>query len=61
MNLIENFWNAIKRKVTALYPKPQNDLKNILRHVWVNEITPDYCKTLVRSRRTRINAVLKNH
>jgi len=60
LNVIENCWNVMKRKVAAHHPTSETDLKNILRHVWVNEITPDFCKTLVRSMPSRMEAVLLN-
>jgi DDE superfamily endonuclease len=60
LNVIENCWNVMKAKVAAHHPTSETDLKNILRQVWVNEISPDYCKTLVRSMPSRIQAVLKN-
>jgi transposase len=60
LNVIENCWNIMKRKVAAHHPTSEKDLKEILKQVWLREITPDYCKTLVRSMPERIQAVLKN-
>lgn len=60
LNVIENCWNLMKKKVAAHHPTSEDDLRQILREVWVREITPDYCKTLVRSMPDRIKAVLAN-
>jgi len=60
LNVIETCWNLMKRKVSAHSPTSENDLKTILRQVWVNEISQEYCKTLIRSMPSRIQAVLKN-
>jgi hypothetical protein len=60
LNVIENCWNVMKRRVAAHCPTSEVDLKRILKEVWVKEITPDYCKTLVRSMPERIQAVIRN-
>jgi transposase len=60
LNVIENCWNIMKKKVAAHHPTSEVDLKKILRKVWATEITADYCKTLVRSMPRRIDAVLRN-
>ena len=60
LNVIENCWNMMKKKVAAYHPTSETDLKNVLRRVWITEITADYCKTLVQSMPNRIQAVLKN-
>lgn len=60
LNVIENCWNLMKRRVAEQRPKSEEDLKCILKRVWVNEIMPDYCKCLVRSMPDRPKAVLKN-
>jgi len=61
LNVIENCWNNMKKKVAAHRPVSEKDLKDILRHVWVTEISLEYCKTLVHSMPSRIKAVIKNH
>jgi transposase len=60
LNVIENCWNQMKRKVAAHCPTSEGDLRRILKEVWVKEITEDYCKTLVRSMPGRIQAVIRN-
>ena len=60
LNVIENCWNLMKQKVAAHHPTSEADLRNVLKQVWTKEITPDYCKTLIRSMPSRIDAVLKN-
>jgi len=51
----------MKQKVTAHQPTSELDLRKVLKQVWTTEITPDYCKNLVRSMPKRIDAVLKNN
>jgi len=60
LNVIENCWNLMKRKVAAHRPTSLEDLIRVLKQVWVIEITPEYCLTLVHSMPSRICAVLKN-
>jgi hypothetical protein len=60
LNVIENCWNIMKKKVAAHRPTSENDLKDVIKHVWATEITSEYCKTLVHSMPSRINVVLKN-
>ena len=60
LNVIENCWLSMKQKVAAHKPTSENHLADILRHVWVNEISPEYCKKLVESMPSRIRAVLEN-
>ena len=60
LNPIENCWNLMKRKVAAHHPSSETDLNKILKQVWINEITPDYCQKLVHSMPLHIAAVLKN-
>lgn len=60
LNVIENCWELMKKKVAAHRPTSEEDLKKILKTVWVTEITPSYCKTLVHSMPARIHAVIQN-
>jgi len=59
-NVIENCWNIMMKIVAAHHPTSEVHLKLVLRQVWTTEISPDYCKTLVRSMPSCIAAVLKN-
>jgi len=60
LNVIENCWNIMKKKVAAHQPTSEVQLRNVLKQVWTTEISPSYCKALVRSMPSRIEAVLKN-
>jgi hypothetical protein len=60
LNVIENCWQLMKNKVAAHRPTSENDLKDVLKRVWVTEVTPEYCRSLVHSMPDRIKAVLRN-
>ena len=52
LNIIENCWDVMKRKVAQHRPKSAADLREKLQLVWSTEITAQYCAQLA--------AVLKN-
>lgn len=60
LNVIENCWNVMKRKVAEHHPTSEADLKKVLKQVWTTEISPGYCKALVHSMPARIRQVLNN-
>ena len=60
LNVIENCWSIMKTKVSLHRPSSEKDLLHILKTVWVTEISPEYCRKLVRSMPYRIQAVLDN-
>lgn len=60
LNVIENCWSVMKSKVNLHCPSSESDLLRILKSVWTTEISPDYCRRLVRSMPSRIQAVLDN-
>lgn len=60
LNVIENCWVMLKRKVAALNPTSLDDLKEKIKLVWTQHITQDYCERLVQSMPRRIAAVLAN-
>ena len=60
LNVIENCWHMLKRKVASYNPSSTKELKEKILKVWSQEITQDYCKKLVESMPSRIKAVLKN-
>jgi hypothetical protein len=60
LNVIENVWTIMKRRVAAHKPTSEAQLKAIIKEVWVREISPDYCKSLVRSMPDRIMSVIRN-
>ena len=58
LNPIEHCWVVVKRKVSDLKPTSYNDLVEKIKQVWCQQITDDFCKTLVESMPDRIRAVL---
>lgn len=58
LNVIENCWMMLKKKVADLNPTSLQDLEKKLNIVWTQHITPDYCAGLVKSMPLRIKAVL---
>jgi hypothetical protein len=60
LNPIENLWTIMKQKVTEQQPTSAESLINAIKRVWTNEITAEYCATLVSSMPARIKAVLEN-
>lgn len=61
LNVIENLWSDMKKKVASHFPQSRDDLIDILKNVWTREMTPEYCKTLAHSMPDRIKAVIKNN
>lgn len=60
LNIIENVWLVMKMKIAAHNPTSEEDLINWIKRVWVQEITPDFCKKLARSMPERIQTVIQN-
>jgi len=60
LNVIENVWHLLKRKVADKNPTSAGDLRKKIIRVWTTEITPEYCKTLVHCMPKRIMTMLKN-
>lgn len=58
LNPIENCWALLKRKVMMLKPTSAADLVCKVKKVWQEEITVDYCSSLIDSMPSRILAVL---
>lgn len=58
LNVIENAWLTLKKKVAELKPTSRSDLIDKMKTVWVKEITADYCLQLFDSMPRRIAAVL---
>lgn len=58
MNPIENMWQLMKRKVEAKHPSSIDQLKTIVKQVWVSEITPEYCQKLSESLPQRLAQVI---
>ena len=59
LNPIENCWVVLKKKIAKLNPSSYHDLVEKIKLTWATEISKDYCKTLVESMPSRIQAVLK--
>lgn len=60
LNIIENVWMTVKRKVAERNPTSAEDLVQKIKEVWTAEITPEYCRTLAHSMPRRIQEVLRN-
>ena len=58
LNVIENAWVILKKKVAELKPTSRDDLIDKIKQVWVQNITEQYCKDLCDSMPRRIEAVL---
>lgn len=60
LNPIENMWTLIKQKVAEQAPTSEKDLIEVIKRVWVTEVSQQYCENLVTSMPRRIEAVLKS-
>ena len=60
LNPMENMWLFMQRKVAETNPSSEKELISAIKRVWTADITPDYCRNLVRSMPDRIKAVLAN-
>ena len=60
LNPIENLWKLLKDKIAEKQPTSAKHLCKIIKEVWVMEMTPAYCQTLIHSMPSRIEAVIKN-
>ena len=58
LNPIEHCWAIVKKKVSDLRPTGEQDIIHKLKRVWTQEITDEYCRTLVESIPDRIQSVL---
>lgn len=58
LNPIENMWMFMKDKVALHQPSSLAELIEIIKKVWVKEISPGYCETLIRSMPRRLAAVI---
>ena len=60
LNPIENLWVTMKRKVAEHNPNSFENLKMIIKEVWVQEVSTEDCRKLARSMPDRIRAVLES-
>lgn len=61
LNVIENCWSLMKKRVAAHHPTSEESLQAIIKHVWTHEVTSEYCHNLIRSMPSRLQAVIKNN
>ena len=61
LNEIENCWAYMKNKVAEHRPTSEKHLVDILKQVWPQEISAEYCKKLVKSMPQRIQGELDNN
>ena len=57
LNVSENCWAYMKNKVAEHRPISEKHLVDILKQVWAQENSAEYCKKLVRSMPQRIQRV----
>ena len=55
---IENLWNFMKAKVAEKYPSNLNELQQVIKEVWVEELSSEYCCKLISSIPGRMQAVI---
>ncbi len=58
LNLIENLWGIVKRKMRNTRPNNADDLKAAIKAAWAS-ITPEQCHRLIASIPRRIDAVIQ--
>ena len=59
LNPIENLWTVLKDKISERQPTNAKMLEQALKEVWVQEMTTEYCRSLVESMPKRLEAVIK--
>jgi len=57
LNPIENMWMVMKHKASQQNPTSEKSLAEIIKKIWVQEITLEYCEKLATSMPSRIKAV----
>ncbi len=58
LNLIENLWGIVKRRMRNKRPKNTDELKATVKETWAS-IPPQQCHKLITSMPRRIEAVIK--
>ncbi len=58
LNLIENLWGIVKRKMRDTRPNNADDLKATVKETWAS-IPPQQCHKLITSMPRQIEAVIK--
>ena len=59
LNPIKNLWTKMKDLVAKKQPSSRKTLIQTIKEVWVQEISADYCNSLVASMPHRVQAVIK--
>ena len=54
LNPIENLLKILKDKVTEKQPSSAKQLVEVIKKMWVTNISADYCQTLVQSMPRRL-------
>ena len=60
LNPIENLWALLKTKVSQRQPSCLEEMRKVIKEVWVHELSPDYYLNLVNSMQRRLQEVIKN-
>ncbi len=58
LNVIENLWDIIDKKLTNYHPRTVNDLQQIILKLW-SEISTETCQTLVESMPRRMETCIR--
>jgi len=59
LNTIENLWTILKDKVSEKQPSSAKALEEAIKKVWVNELSAEYCRSLIGSMPKRLEAVIR--
>ena len=55
---IENLWSLMEDRVVAMQPTSVDHMQQCIKEVWRTQITPEYCKALIHSMPSRMEAVI---
>ena len=58
LNPIEHLWTILRDNMAERQPSTAQNLKQVIKDVWVTEITQGYCVSLVPSRPRHIQVVI---
>ena len=59
LNLIENLWSTMKRKVAEQQSSNLLKLQHAIKEVWVKNLDVEYCRELILSMPKRFESVIK--
>ena len=60
LNLIENLWTLIKKKVSTSNSTTIDELKRLIKEIWCKDIDQNVCRNLTDCMPSRIQTVIKN-